>query len=238
MRIPVLVCAVAAIATACSGAGTPDQPSAGALSPIQADPSSLVFRLVGETSPLTASQTGQKSSCFGFQSPNTALATVTAATPNAGNGSAANTVVTAVSYGEGAIHVTCGVSTLEVPVVSWPNGRWSGDVEWQGGCTGSDAKYEEVVNFDIDATGKGTITVSDLSWFPRQYTVTIPSAPARLTFDSSGTFVYAPPIGSSVPVPAHLTITLDGQKVDYGETTNWGSCSNIYVGILNPSNPA
>jgi hypothetical protein len=67
---------------------------------------------------------------------------------------------------------------------------WTGSVSFQGACQGSLPTYGETLHIAVNNAGAGTLTAVDTPGFNRQYSITIPSAPAATAFTSTGTFAY------------------------------------------------
>ena len=167
-----------------------------------------------------------------FISTNPSVATVSPGKANnALNMDGIGVLVEAVNFGTAKLHIDAAGAAADVPISVWPSGTWKGSVFFQGACLGSDAAYGETVQFDVNDSGVGMLTVTDTKGFNRPYSITIPSP---LTFTSDGTFLYNNGF-TTQNVPGRIKVTLQGNLAHYEETTDWGSCSNTYIGDLAPS---
>lgn len=93
-------------------------------------------------------------------------------------------------------------------------------------CKGSDAEYNEKATININASGSGTITLSDTPGFDRPYNVTnlTPSG-----FSTQGTFSF---LGKAVPGTLSGSFNSGGTQATLIEQTNWGNCFNRYQSVL------
>jgi hypothetical protein len=93
-------------------------------------------------------------------------------------------------------------------------------------CKGSDPEYNEKATVNINASGSGTITLSDTPGFDRTYNVTNvgPSG-----FSTQGTFSF---LGSSVPATLTGSFSSGSGQATLIEQTTWGSCINRYQSVL------
>lgn len=98
---------------------------------------------------------------------------------------------------------------------------------WQPSCQGSDSAYGESATVNLSSNGAGTITLTDTPNFQRVYQVNGVTALNQM-ITANGTFSF---LGASVPGTLSVTFT-STTSMTFSEKTNWGTCSNTYMGTL------